>query len=282
MIDNDDTINENMNVSDIINNFSSFLEIAMKGYHRYKDIDSEMLKKQTDLLHDFEEPVQTYHETARIGRQIRELRLNRRKYKNAYILYDPIYKFLKNYKDRTGNDMLSDLYRLSDSVLKVEEHLKNQTYNTRSKVTDVQELSISNNDSNNKYKEDIIVINNVLNTYSDNYSVNLDDNSSKDQIIINSKLTLNKPITYKNSSSILLNVCGMIETRLSFNNEYTSSLRKSDQLICENNKHKLTAILSLYPKTNGDVSIAKYVINISIYGIKNDNTKNTKKKKKRR
>ena len=277
---------EDLKISDRIYEFATFIENSIFKFHKYKDIDNEMLKKQNDYLHDFEAEEQTYHETARIGKQLRELRRNRRKYKNAYIIYEPLVAFVKKYCKNTTNDIIHDLRSLADDIRKVEAHLTNQIYNTRSKVPNVQELSIDNGKDSNKIKEDLIIINNIISKYSSKYSSIINENYSTDHTTrIDIQISLPNIITYSNSSQMIYNIGELIEKKFNFDKKYYVKYKLSDLLIQENSKDKMTAIISIYDCSSSRIikidDESVYELHISIYG-KRDTTKKQKKKKNRK
>ena len=151
---------ENMKISEQINDFCQLLIKSVNIYKKDTDIENEMFKEQNNLLHSLELDELTYHQIARLGKDIRDLRRSRREYKNEYILYEPIVKFINSHKD-----LINEINELIKDVEKVEKHLSQQKYNVRQTIDG---LSTMHNDKSvdTLRKEKCISLVNILRSYT--------------------------------------------------------------------------------------------------------------------
>lgn len=200
-------------VNDLLTNCQDFLEFCETVKERYfadKDVEAEMLKKQNDLLHDIELDDLNYHGIARVGKEIRELRRNRRGYKNDYLMNEPVKELAKD-KDKmdTVEKFIDIISSLKDDLEHMEEFIYSQKYNRRAKIENISEMKIedSNEDSNRK-NEDLIMLNRILNKYAANVETCFAE--SDDGLII-AKLQSEKHFSLKGGKSQLSQISEGIE-----------------------------------------------------------------------
>ena len=189
--------------------FLVFLDSIKETYYKNKDVDSEMLRKQNDLLHDIELDDLNYHEIARLGKAIRELRRNRREYKNDYLCHESVKEFAKN--PNNINSIKNLINSLTDLAKNVEEdftYVNNQRYNTRSSIENITTMKLNSNNENDTRSEDIISLNRVLNKYATNVETVCDENDSSRLYI---KMQLENTFALKSGKKYLFDLGSNIE-----------------------------------------------------------------------
>lgn len=259
-------------LSEQINEFADMINRCANVYKTNKNIESEMFKKQTDLLHDFEEPDLTYHEIARIGKAMRELRLHRRGYKNEYILYEPIVDFLKKYKT-----LVEDLRTLSENIVKVEKHLSNQYYNKRSKVDNIIGVAKDSSTLENKSIVELITLNNILDKVSTDHTSSVITQPNNKFIELEFSVTTNVESHIRPMRDKFLSIRHYLEKSFMPNvKDKCVQISTSDMVISANNDLKeLDATYKIY-----DSSDLLCIIHGKLYTTNMSKLSSTKKKKR--
>lgn len=122
-------------VSKIIEDFVKFLQEIPTEYETCTTMDDELLKKVRDIEHDLELSCDLkYHDYAKFGKEIGEVRRKRREFKDKGIVIAPIVQFLIDNKRIT--DQLSNLVTIVKSK---EDLLVNRTYTEKCTI-DTKEL----------------------------------------------------------------------------------------------------------------------------------------------
>ena len=197
------------NVKDSCSGLLQLLDNVKERYYKSKDVESEMLRKQNDLLHDIELDDLNYHEIARLGKAIRELRRNRREYKNDYLYHESIKEFAKNQTNITNiKSLITSLDELCKNIISDTEFVNNQKYNTRSHIENITTMKLNSNNEKDTRSEDIISLNRVLNKYAVNVDIATDDN---DFSILNIKMQLENSFSLKSGKKFLLELSENIE-----------------------------------------------------------------------
>ena len=214
--------------SEVINDFADFLDTLKEVYYNNKDIDLAMMKKQNDMIHDLEFLDFTYHQVARWGLEVRSLRRNRREYKNEYLLCEDIKNF---YKDKGGQSFINELRELADSIDKKADMLLNQTYTERCGIDNITEIKKDSDNKKDRYVEDLILLNRVLNKYC----IHLESSINEDSEIplIKATMYLDSHVTVKYGKTFIHDLGTNIEKffRPSSHDNISSQTVSSDMLI---------------------------------------------------
>lgn len=196
-------------MKEMCSEFLVFLEHVKERYYKSKDVDSEMLRKQNDLLHDIELDDLNYHEIARLGKAIRELRRHRREYKNDYLYHESIKEFAKNPNNVNNiKGLIVSLDELCKKVSSDAEYVNNQRYNTRSSIENITTMKLNSNNENDTRSEDIISLNRVLNKYAVNVETISD---AEDLTKLYIKLQLENSFNLKAGKKYLIDLSESIE-----------------------------------------------------------------------
>lgn len=262
--------------------FLTFLEDIKERYYKSKDVDSEMLRKQNDFLHDIELDDLSYHEIARLGKAIRELRRHRREYKNDYLYHESIKEFAKNQNNINNiRNLITSLDELCKNINDDATYVDNQKYNTRSKIENITTMTLNSNNENDVRSEDIISLNRVLNKYAINVETTIDETDATN---LHVKLQLDNPFSLKTGKKYLTELSENIEKYYKPRQKnITSKVITSDMcLIDDYGKHTLSG--QIYITHNDNLF---YILQIVIREGKNNATSSKKKnkhksKKKRR
>lgn len=118
-------MNEEMKTSEQISIFLKFLERIEKDYAWALQEESKADAESQDRLHQLELLDFSYHDQARIARQLRECRIRRRSMKDTILVCTPIVEFLGSEK---GKMLISQLQQVLGKVRKEEHHLEERTY----------------------------------------------------------------------------------------------------------------------------------------------------------
>ena len=197
-------------VRDACSGLLDFLENVKERYFASKDVEVEMLKKQNDLLHDLELEDLNYHGIARVGKAIRELRKNRREYKNDYLLHESIKDYAKNLKHIDSiRELVTSLDELMNKITSDSEYVINQKYNKRSSIDNIVSMKPNSNNEDDSRSEDLILLNRVLNKYAVNVDSALDEDINSHTIHI--KMQLENPFTLKSGKKFLIELGSNIE-----------------------------------------------------------------------
>lgn len=265
-------MNDIEKLSDYVKEFANLLQEKETIYHKDHDIEAEMFNKQNDLLHDIEIPDLTYHEIARIGKSIRELRRNRRKYKNEYILYEPISIFIKSHPG-----IIDDLINLSCDIKKVEAHLDNQYYNKRSKIDDIEHTNKDDSSTDNVAREDLVSLNKIISKHSSEFTSTI-SSINGECVEYSYNITLDSRERYEELRDRFFQIKSSIEKyfKTDIESKYVE-YRVSDMMSSDCfNVRKLDARIFIY---DCGKPIAK--INTRLYGKSNSPIPSKKKKGKK-
>ena len=261
--------------------FLEFCESVKERYFADKDVEAEMLKKQNDLLHTIELDDLNYHGIARIGKEIRELRRNRRGYKNDYLMNEPIKELAKDSSQMEVIERFVGILTVLSSKLKeTEEFIYSQKYNKRSSVENISEMKREDSDEeDNRHKEDIIILNRVLSKYAINVELGFDEHIPN---LINAKLQLENHFSIKSGKKQLQSLAENIEKYYRpGGKQITCDISTSDMcLVDDYNKNTLSGEISIL--IDGDEF---YKLHIIIRSGKKDapsSKKGSKKKGKKR
>lgn len=271
------------NFSDVVGDFKNsiedfieFVETVKETYYKDKDVDSEMLRKQNDLLHDLELDDLKYHEIARLGKEIRQLRRNRREYKNEYLLAESIKDFYKdNYTIVDLKKLSGVLDTLQKRLIKDSEIIQNQYYNKRSTIDNISTLKKDSDDRENSEAEEIIQLNRVLKKYC----INLESKKEtlNDDCIIYAKMQLEKSFKLNAGKKILNELGNNIERFYKPHlADVTCDVKTSDMLLTdEYGKNILTGTITIYQEYD-----VLYTLHITIREGKQNSNSASKKGKK--
>ena len=118
-----------------MNKLSSRLDFIVKEladikneYHIATDKHSYYDKLQQDLLHELENDYLTYHEIARLGKELKELRANRRDAKNTIEIYRPVINLMN---DSQYTHIINKMKGASGNVKGIEKEVTERVYNKR-------------------------------------------------------------------------------------------------------------------------------------------------------
>ena len=118
-------MNEDTRTSEQISAFLKFLERIEKDYAWALKEESKAEAESQDHLHQLELLEFSYHDQARIARQLKECRIRRRAMKDAIFVYTPIVEFLESEK---GKMLIGQLQQVLGRVRKEERRLEERTY----------------------------------------------------------------------------------------------------------------------------------------------------------
>lgn len=259
--------------------FLTFCDTVKERYFTDKDVEDEMNKLQNDLLHTLEFDDLNYHGIARVGKEIRALRKNRRGYKNDYIMNEAVKNLAKDEnKMRIVNEFLGIITVLRDELEKTEDFIISQKYNKRSKIENIAEMKIEDSDEeSNKRTEDLISLNRVLSKYAKNVICDFDDNDDFKMI---AKLQLDSHFSIKGGTQYLKALSDNVEKYYRISGKpCTTDISISDMVLQdEYYKNTLMGIMTL--SVDGD---EYYKVHITIRsGKKEEKKKSSKKGSKKR
>ena len=118
-------MHKDMKASDQISTFLKFLEGIEKDYNWALEEESKADAESQDRLHQLELLDFSYHDHARIARQLKECRIRRRMMKDTIQVYTPIVEFIESDK---GKMLISQLQQVLGKVRKEERRLEERTY----------------------------------------------------------------------------------------------------------------------------------------------------------
>lgn len=128
-----------MKRSEYISCFLDFMRESMVEYEIAKSGQANADNETQDLLHRLELHDDSYHDMARISRELKKARQERRKAKDAIIELQPILKWAEE-NART----LKSLEQLLGAVRKAEKATENRFYTDR---TDAVERTVKHNEN---------------------------------------------------------------------------------------------------------------------------------------
>ena len=118
-------MNEELKTSEQISAFLKFLERIQKDYAWALQEESKADAESQDRLHQLELFELSYHDQAKIAKQLKECRTRRRSMKDAILVYTPIVEFLESEK---GKLLIGQLQQVLGKVRKEERRLEERTY----------------------------------------------------------------------------------------------------------------------------------------------------------
>lgn len=121
-------MHKDMKASDQISTFLKFLEGIEKDYNWALEEESKADGESQDWLHQLELLSLSYHDQAKIARQLKECRIRRRMMKDTIQVYTPIVDFIESDK---GKMLISQLQQVLGKVRKEERRLEERTYTPR-------------------------------------------------------------------------------------------------------------------------------------------------------
>lgn len=121
-------MHKDMKASDQISTFLKFLEGIEKDYNWALEEESKADGESQDRLHQLELLSLSYHDQAKIARQLKECRIRRRMMKDTIQVYTPIVEFIESDK---GKMLIGQLQQILGKVRKEERRLEERTYTPR-------------------------------------------------------------------------------------------------------------------------------------------------------
>lgn len=118
-------MNEEIKASEQISAFLKFLERIEKDYAWALQEESKAESQTQDHLHQLELLEFSYHEQAKIAKQLKECRIRRRSMKDTILVCTPIVEFLESEK---GKLLIAQLQQMLGKVRKEERRLEERTY----------------------------------------------------------------------------------------------------------------------------------------------------------
>lgn len=217
-------------LAEVVRDFSNFINAVKETYYKDKDIEMEMMRKQNDLLHDLELGDLKYHDIAKIGKEIRSLRVNRREYKNNYLLNESIKEFFKEYE---GQKFIDRLNNLADRLDKDATMIKNQYYNKRSNIDNLSNLKKDSGNNEDTKNEDLIQLNRVLKKYCLSLDSTIDRvKKDGDLPTIEARMQLDIPFGLKKGKQLISDLGSNIEKFYKPGlKDITCGIQSSDMLI---------------------------------------------------
>ena len=98
------------NVSEVICNFTSFIDEIKNSYDYIQGEIKNMDKLTQDYLHKLELEQSTYKDRSKIATKLKECRIKRRKYKDTIDIIESIYQWsVKNENAKTINQLKESL-----------------------------------------------------------------------------------------------------------------------------------------------------------------------------
>ena len=121
-------MHKDMKASYQISTFLKFLEGIEKDYNWALEEESKADGESQDRLHQLELLSLSYHDQAKIARQLKECRIRRRMMKDTIQVYTPIVEFIESDK---GKMLIGQLQQILGKVRKEERRLEERTYTPR-------------------------------------------------------------------------------------------------------------------------------------------------------
>lgn len=118
-------MNEETKTSEQISTFLKFLERIEKDYAWAQQEESKAESQTQDHLHQLELLEFSYHDQAKIAKQLKECRIRRRSMKDTILVYTPIVEFIESEK---GKMLIGQLQQVLGKVRKEERRLEERTY----------------------------------------------------------------------------------------------------------------------------------------------------------
>ena len=127
--------------SEHIKNFLDYIRLCNEEYSLNDSVVQEMDRQTQNILHKIELEKISYHEHARLNKELAEVRKHRRKAKDKVIVFKPIAEYAESNKN-----FLNSLSQLLGVVRKEEKRLENRTYFPKSEKYRNNEQEVSKND----------------------------------------------------------------------------------------------------------------------------------------
>ena len=259
--------------SEVIRDFIEFIETVKETYYRNKNIDEEMLKKQNDLLHDLELLNLSYHEIARTGKEIRQLRKNRREYKNEYLCIEPVKDF---YKDFEPHKFIQKLKILADQLDTNFKRIENQKYTYRSNIDNIITMKKDDTSQENIESNDIIQLSKLVKSYLKNITTNI--NKDNEYPIVSISGSVDECFGIKRGKKLFNDVDKLINKFFKPGNKDISTRSKSSDILLTNKDNTKYMIGEIFIEYNDSIL---YKISLKINGKNRINKSNKNKRKSR-
>lgn len=117
--------------SEYISQFLTFLRDVVNENQAAKLEEADADNKTQDLLHELELGDNNYHDTAKLAKGLREVRVNRRKAKDTIMITDSIVKW-----EDTNKRFIELLKQLLGEVRKAEKYVQDRHYAERTSIVD--------------------------------------------------------------------------------------------------------------------------------------------------
>lgn len=118
-----------MKHSESISQFLTFLKNVVDENQAAKSEEADADAKTQDLLHELELGDNTYHDTAKLAKGLREVRMDRRRAKDTIVITDPIVKWAD-----TNKRFIDLLKQLLGEVRKAEKRTQDRHYVERTSI----------------------------------------------------------------------------------------------------------------------------------------------------
>lgn len=112
-----------------LHEFIQLLQDVRREYHSAQDAEKEADAQLQDIIHHLELHDDSYHETARLGKLIRQIRRERRKAKETVELLAPVDAWANENKA-----VIHSLERLLGTVCHIQEAQNKRVYRPRTEV----------------------------------------------------------------------------------------------------------------------------------------------------
>lgn len=243
---------------EVVRDFAEFLDYTKEIYFKDKDVEVEMNKKQQDLLHKLEFDDLKYHDIARLGKELKQLRVSRRDYKNECMLSEPIKEFVK---ENGGDSFIAKLKTLEQAIVNQYKLVDNQYYVNKSTMPDICNLKNDSNDLSSKVTEEVIQLNRVLKQYCRNLTYEIQKDDSYNCPYISMKMQLDCRFNINQGRQLINGFAKNIEKYYRPSGKVVKcEFITSDMLLYDGyNKASLMANMSIY-----DNNELIYVLNLTI------------------
>jgi hypothetical protein len=248
-----------MNLDVNINNFIKLIKEAIKECDKNEALMNETQAALQDRDHTLElDTTLKYHDYAKLGKDIRDICRNRRKYKDIYLYLKPIREVFGD------NTIITKLTKALNEMEDQKKYISNRIY--------IEKTSIPEN-MEGESKESVMILNNILKRYSKVYKCESLDSQYNDSA---EHISFTAHMTDLVSLSDTKYRCKTIENKLiSFfakSSNDTVEMTLSDYMLTTKDKHnKFSVVYKMY------LSTGTYVIHGDIILGNPKNMKGTKK-----
>lgn len=114
-----------------IENFLKFLRDAQTEYNITEQVEVEAGKETQDILHRLELENDSYHDIAKLSRELRAVRKKRRAAKDAHAEAEPVVHWMKE-----NDGAIRGLERALGDIRKVERYSENRCYISKTGIVE--------------------------------------------------------------------------------------------------------------------------------------------------